>query len=131
MPAITTRAVSADQIDTLTQCGVHPLLAKVYAARGIAHEQQLDTGLERLHAPETMLHLTHMATLLADAITDKKKLLIVADYDADGATACAVGMRALRSMGATIDYLYPIALSTVTASRRRSCNSPNATKHPM
>ena len=107
MPAITTRAVSAGQIDTLTQCGVHPLLAKVYAARGIAHEQQLDTGLERLHAPETMLHLTHMATLLADAITDKKKLLIVADYDADGATACAVGMRALRSMGAIIDYLVP------------------------
>jgi single-stranded-DNA-specific exonuclease len=107
MPAITTRAVSADQIDTLTQCGVHPLLAKVYAARGIANEQQLATGLERLHAPETMLHLTHMATLLADAITDKKRLLIIADYDADGATACAVGMRALRSMGAIIDYLVP------------------------
>ncbi len=107
MPAITTRAASPDQIATLTQSGVHPLLAKVYAARGIAHEQQLVTDLDRLHAPATMLHLTHMATLLADAIAGNQKLLIVADYDADGATACAVGMRALRSMGATIDYLVP------------------------
>jgi single-stranded-DNA-specific exonuclease len=107
MPAITTRPVAPDHLTALTQCGVHPLLARVYAARGIASEQQLATGLDRLHAPETMLHLTHMATLLADAIADKKKLLIVADYDADGATACAVGMRALRLMGATIDYLVP------------------------
>jgi single-stranded-DNA-specific exonuclease len=107
MPAITTRPYAVDSLAALTQCGVHPLLAKVYAARGIADEKQLDTGLARLHAPETMLHLTQMATLLADAIADKKKLLIIADYDADGATACAVGMRALRSMGATIDYLVP------------------------
>jgi single-stranded-DNA-specific exonuclease len=107
MPAIITRPVAKEHVVTLTQCGVHPLLAKVYAARGIATEQQLVTDLERLHAPETMLHLTHMAMLLADAIAEKKKLLIIADYDADGATACAVGMRALRAMGAVIDYLVP------------------------
>ena len=107
MPAITTRSVEPANVTTLTQCGLHPLLARVYAARGITTEQQLATELERLHAPETMLHLTHMATLLADAILEKKKLLIIADYDADGATACAVGMRALRSMGAVVDYLVP------------------------
>ena len=110
MPAITTRPAAPEAISALTQSGVHPLLARVYAARGILNEQQLATDFERLHAPALMLHLTRMATLLADAIADKKKLLIIADYDADGATACAVGMRALRAMcttGATIDYLVP------------------------
>ena len=48
-----------------------------------------------------------MAVLLADAIASGKKLLIVADYDADGATACAVGLRALRGCGAQVDYLVP------------------------
>ena len=107
MPAITIRPIAADAIQTLTQNGVHPLLAQIYAARGIANEQQLATSLERLHAPATMLNLQRMGTLLADAIAENKKLLIVADYDADGATACAVGMRALRSMGADIAYLVP------------------------
>lgn len=107
MPTITTRPVALDAVGTLTQSGVHPLLARVYAARGIASEAQLATDLERLHPPPTMLNLQRMAVLLADAIAEKKKLLIIADYDADGATACAVGMRALRSMGATIDYLVP------------------------
>ncbi|HTE14839.1 MAG TPA: single-stranded-DNA-specific exonuclease RecJ, partial [Burkholderiales bacterium] len=107
MLAITTRPVAPEVVAALTQSGVHPLLARVYAARGIVSDAQLATKLERLHAPESMLNLAHMATLLADAIAGKKKLLIVADYDADGATACAVGLRALRSMGASIDYLVP------------------------
>ena len=110
MPAITIRDVASDTINALTQSGVHPLLARVYAARGIANEQQLATDLEHLHPPQSMLNLQRMATLLADAIAVKKKLLIIADYDADGATACAVGMRALRAMcttGASIDYLVP------------------------
>ena len=107
MPAITTRTALPDAVAALSQSGVHPLLARVYAARGIVHEQQLATDLDRLHAPALMLNLQRMATLLANAIADNKKLLIVADYDADGATACAVGMRALRLMGARIDYLVP------------------------
>ena len=107
MPTITTRAVTLENLAALTQSGVHPLLARIYAARGIASDQQLATGLERLHPPQSMLNLTHMAILLADAIGQKKKLLIIADYDADGATACAVGMRALRLMGAHMDYLVP------------------------
>ncbi len=107
MPAITIRPAEAGAIHALTQSGVHPLLARIYAARGVANEQQLATDLDRLHAPASLLNLQRMAVLLADAIADRKKLLIVADYDADGATACAVGMRALRAMGASIDYLVP------------------------
>jgi single-stranded-DNA-specific exonuclease len=107
MPAITTRPVAPHALQTLTQQGVHPLLAQVYAARGIESQAQLDTALERLHAPALLLNVTRMATLLADAIAAKKKLLIIADYDADGATACAVGLRALRAMDAVVDYLVP------------------------
>jgi single-stranded-DNA-specific exonuclease len=107
MPTITIRSAVPESVAALAHSGVHPLLARVYAARGIASEAQLDTGLERLHAPDTMLNLARMATLLADAMAKKKKLLIVADYDADGATACAVGLRALRAMDANIDYLVP------------------------
>ena len=107
MPAITIRPATAHAIDSLTRDGVHPLLARVYAARGIVSAQQLATALERLHPSTAMLNLQHMAGLLADAIAARKKLLIIADYDADGATACAVGMRALRMMNASIDYLVP------------------------
>ncbi len=99
--------MAPETISALTQSGVHPLLARIYAARGIVNPQQLATDLERLHAPDLMLNLPRMASLLADAITDRKKLLIIADYDADGATACAVGIRALRAMDANIDYLVP------------------------
>lgn len=107
MSAITVRPMAPETISALTQSGVHPLLARIYAARGIVNPQQLATDLERLHAPDLMLNLPRMASLLADAITDRKKLLIIADYDADGATACAVGIRALRAMDANIDYLVP------------------------
>lgn len=110
MPGITLRTADTAIINTLTQSGVPPLLARIYAARGVTSEQQLATALEQLHAPDNMLNLQAMAVLLADAMAARKKLLIVADYDADGATACAVGLRALRAMctnGAVIDYLVP------------------------
>ncbi|MBK9520809.1 MAG: single-stranded-DNA-specific exonuclease RecJ [Rhodocyclaceae bacterium] len=91
----------------LEQAGVHPLLARLYAARGITDALLLDTRTARLLAPELMKNSGAAAVMLADAIADEKKLLIVADYDCDGATACAVGLRALRMMGARVDYLVP------------------------
>jgi single-stranded-DNA-specific exonuclease len=91
----------------LLDSGMHPLLAKLYAARRIRSAEELDYGAARLHAPELMKSIDNAATLLADAIAARKRLLIIADYDADGATACAVGIRALRSFGADVDYLVP------------------------
>ena len=58
-------------------------------------------------APERLRHIDEAARLLADAIARGEKMLIVADYDADGATACAVGVNALRAIGASVDYLVP------------------------
>ena len=93
---------------TLEQAGIHPLLAQLYAARGVQSVQELDDGLARLIAPTEMLGLSAAATLLADAIAADKTLCIVADYDCDGATACAVGIRGLRLLGAKhVSYIVP------------------------
>jgi single-stranded-DNA-specific exonuclease len=91
----------------LVAAGVDPLLARLYAARRIASAAELRYEPASLHAPGLLKNLEHGAALLADAIAAKKRLLIVADYDADGATACAVGMRALRAFGADVQYLVP------------------------
>jgi single-stranded-DNA-specific exonuclease len=92
----------------LEQAGVHPLLARLYASRGVSAKDELDDGLARLLAPATLRGAAEAAALLADAIAQGKRLCIVADYDCDGATACAVGLRGLRLLGATnVDYLVP------------------------
>ncbi len=104
---ITTRSTSSSAISTLTGAGVHPLLARIYAARGVTSPQQLATEVAGL-APLARLHnVERMAAILAGAIAARERLLIIADYDSDGATACAVGMRALREFGAIVDYLVP------------------------
>ena len=93
---------------TLEQGGVHPLLARLYAARGVLGMDELDDGLARLLPPTGMKGLAEAAVLLADSLAGGRKLCIVADYDCDGATACAVGVRGLRLLGAQhVDYLVP------------------------
>ncbi len=86
---------------------MHPVLARVYAGRNIRSAAELDYGLGGLIAPDGLKGIDAAARLLADAIQHGKRLLIIADYDADGATACAVGVRALRMFGANVDYLVP------------------------
>ncbi|VTU28240.1 Single-stranded-DNA-specific exonuclease RecJ [Variovorax sp. SRS16] len=92
----------------LEQAGVHPLLARLYAARGVLAKEELDDGLTRLLPPATLRGTQEAARLLADAIRDDRRLCIVADYDCDGATACAVAVRGLRLLGAKqVSYLVP------------------------
>src|SRR5258708_17518209 len=91
----------------LLAAGIHPLLARLYAARRIRSADELEYDAAHLLAPTLMKSVGSAAQLLADAIAARKHLLIIADYDADGATACAVGIRALRSFGAEVDYLVP------------------------
>jgi len=104
---IVVRPYSESDRAALVGAGVHPLLARLYAARRIRAASELDLDAARLLRPDALLNATRAAQLLADAIEQRKKILIVADYDADGATACAVGVRALRQFGATVDYLVP------------------------
>lgn len=107
MPNITVRSFSQHAYQTLHQSGLPPVLARIYAARGIEQPQQLETELSQLHPIEQLTNVSLMASLLADAIAEQKRILIVADYDSDGATACAVAIRALRKFGAMVDYLVP------------------------
>ena len=91
----------------LLEAGVHPVLARVYAGRRIRSAGELAYEAAGLLAPRFLKSVDEAARLLADAIAARKRMLIVADFDADGATACAVGIRALRMFGAEVDYLVP------------------------
>ncbi len=92
----------------LQQAGIHPLLAQLYAARGVLSADELDDGLARLLPPASLKGSAQAAFLLADAIAAHKKICVVADYDCDGATACAVALRGLRLLGATqVGYIVP------------------------
>ncbi len=92
----------------LEQAGIHPLLARLYAARGVHSTDELDDGLAKLLPPSSMKGCLDAAKLLADAIAQNKRLCIVADYDCDGATACATGLRGLKLLGAAqVSYIVP------------------------
>ncbi|MBN9427816.1 MAG: single-stranded-DNA-specific exonuclease RecJ [Burkholderiales bacterium] len=105
---ISVRPIPQDIAQQLCAAGVPPVLARLLAARGIASAGELDRDLARLLPPPTMKGISDAARLLADAIERGERLCIVADYDCDGATACAVAVRGLRQLGAAhVDYLVP------------------------
>ena len=105
---ILTRDVPPRAIWALEQAGVHPLLARLFAARGVQSAQDLDDGLAQLISPTELTGAAQAARLLADAIAQQQRLCIVADYDCDGATACAVAVRGLRLLGAQhVSYIVP------------------------
>ncbi len=91
----------------LIEAGVPTLMARLLATRGVTEASQLSANLSNLLPPSTLTHNAEMAKLLADAITANKKLLIIGDYDADGATATAVAVKGLRAFGANVDFLVP------------------------
>ncbi len=91
----------------LGAAGIDPVMARVFAARGIASTAELDNDLTGLPPWQALKGIDAAAERLAEAIERGERLLIVADYDADGATACAVGMRGLAAMGATVEFLVP------------------------
>ncbi len=94
-------------VSDLISEGTNPLLAKLYAARGVVAKNELETSLSGIIPPEQLTNTSEMAKLLADAIAQNKKILVIGDYDADGATATAVAVKGLRSMGANVDFLVP------------------------
>jgi len=94
----------------LEQSGVHPLLARLLAARGVRSADELDDSLGRLLPPSAMKGAADAGRLLADAIQTQRRICIVADYDCDGATACAVALRGLALLGAargSVTYVVP------------------------
>lgn len=83
-------------------------LKSVLLARGVSDLQQLDSDLSRLHSPKLMSQMDSAVELLTTAIRENQNILIMGDYDADGATSCALAVRALQAMGAkSVDFLVP------------------------
>ncbi len=107
MTRLSTRPYSFRQAELLAQQGLHPVMARLMAARGLQAAAELKTELDALIKPGELTQVAQAAAFLADAIAAGKKLVIVADYDCDGATACAVALRGLRALGAHADYIVP------------------------
>lgn len=107
MTRIVSRTYAVRQAALLAEQGLHPVMARLMAARGLTESRQLSTALDALLAPAGLLHIDKAAQFLADAIDAGKKMVVVADYDCDGATACAVALRGLRALGARVDYIVP------------------------
>ena len=101
------RRAIPDSAQALIAAGMPPVLARVYAARGIVSADELDSDFRTLPPFATLKGIDQAATRLADAIARREKIVIVADYDADGATGCAVGVRGLTLLGANVDFLVP------------------------
>ena len=105
MVTLSKRAWSERTAWQLEQGGLSPLMARLYAARGISQADQISTRMEDLIAPTALKGMATASQILADAIVEGRKVCIVADYDADGATACAVAVKGLRLLGIQPDKL--------------------------
>jgi single-stranded-DNA-specific exonuclease len=107
MKKIITRR-SADLSALQFSSALPSLLQRIYAARSLHHDQAISTDLKDLLKPDSMKNISQAVQLLADHITQQKRILIIGDFDADGATSTALGMLALRAMGARhVDFLVP------------------------
>jgi single-stranded-DNA-specific exonuclease len=109
-PRLAVRDLPPRAAFALEQSGVHPLLARLLAARGVREAAELDDSLARLLPPDSLRGAPEAGQLLADAITAGRRIVVVADYDCDGATACAVAVRGLRLLGADpsrVGYVVP------------------------
>jgi single-stranded-DNA-specific exonuclease len=107
MVNIVDREINIEVIEKLVNAGITPILARVLSGRGINQPKQLETSFVDLIPPDRLKNLPEMAALIADAIEQKKRLLVIGDYDCDGATATAVAVLGLRAMGADVDFLVP------------------------
>jgi len=88
--------------------GIHPVLARVYGARAVRSASELDYTLNGLHRYDALGGLERALDILQQALANQQRVLIVGDYDADGATASAVALRGLEMLGFdNVDYLVP------------------------
>ena len=106
-PHILTSPRNEQVCSDLQAAGISPLLAQLYAARDIHSIDETSHDLAQLLHFRGLKHIHTAALQLAQAIDAGKRLLIIADYDADGATACAIAIKGLRLFGAKVDFLVP------------------------
>lgn len=102
------KIIRRNRIDHEAVNHLHPILQRIYPVRGVQSSRELERGLDNLLPFQDMLGMQEAVTLLVDAVTKQKKILVVGDFDADGATSSAVAVRALRSFGVKeVDFLVP------------------------
>ncbi len=88
--------------------GIHPVLARVYGARAVRDPSELDYSLNSLHRFDALSGVERALQILQSALEHRQRVLIVGDYDADGATASTVALRGLKMLGfENLDYLVP------------------------
>ena len=92
---------------------IHPVLNRIYQTRGVKTEEDIKYDLKNLLSYKGLLNIDKATSILYESLLKKDKIIIVGDYDADGATSTALAFLALKSMG--VDYLIRIALKTVMA----------------
>ena len=96
------------ETNAISGIGLSPLIQKLYLSRNIVSPQQITYKLANLLIPQKLLGIKNAASIIIDAFVDNKKIVIVGDFDADGATATALCLRAIRAFGHNnIDYLVP------------------------
>lgn len=106
----TSRPINTEAASALQKAGLHPVIAKLLAARGVSQAEEMNSSMMKLLKPTDLKGAKLAGELIAKAIVDGKKLNVVADYDCDGASACAVMVRGLKMLGAkegTVSYLVP------------------------
>jgi single-stranded-DNA-specific exonuclease len=97
-----------DKQDMALSPDVHPVLNRIYRCRNITNPAELDNSFSQLLSPDKLKGIDSAVELIYENIKLNKNILIVADYDADGATSCAVVIRALRGFGANnVSYIVP------------------------
>jgi single-stranded-DNA-specific exonuclease len=108
-PRFQTRPVDEEKVKALTaeqKCS--PAMARLLAARGVESvAESMDSSMSKALSVSSLTNSVKMASLMADKMEAGKRFLIVADYDSDGATSCAIGMRAMVGFGANIEYMVP------------------------
>jgi single-stranded-DNA-specific exonuclease len=101
------RRTVPETASALAAAGIAPMLARIYASRGVTDARELVHSLGALPDFATLANIDLAADRLARAVAARERIVIVADYDADGATACAVGIKGLRAMGADVGFIVP------------------------
>lgn len=85
---------------------IHPVMAQLYSLRGVEEFNDINL-IQKLEPVTNMKNVKLAAKMLAEAIFKKQKICVVADYDADGATACTIAVRGIRMFGGNVDYVVP------------------------
>ncbi|QRN41591.1 MAG: single-stranded-DNA-specific exonuclease RecJ [Neisseriaceae bacterium] len=101
------RKINLELEKKLVEAGQSALIARLLAARNILTEKEVDLKLDLLPHPDLLKNMREVTALLADAIIRHKKIVVVGDYDADGATSCAVAIKSINALGGVVDFIVP------------------------